>query len=690
MTTPKVPQAEAKIGAKIEFFAKDLEKHLKPMGFSRRARVLHRELGEGSHRCIQLINFQGDKWNEGRWGRFTINLGVCFPALLEMQKDLPGLEWISQHVNPYDIAFGPGGFEGRLGDALTGERRPEWPDALKAHEDFWVEVHAGTDLSALAASLFAAIRDVALPWLARRSSLAAICDGELTGLTGPGPRERVFAAILDGNLGLARENLLASPPHRMAIDERQWRAVIALARQCGVETSEIAWSTPQPHPMVERRAVKIDRLKTKHGEAVEHFLGSGLVLADREDDFLDAWVHEAAAHQLAESVEGFKLWKLVAEATTSGRRTLLLRLLERLPEKGHTVESTVANVWAKYENYHHGAWSKLTQALLDLDEGPCEPAHAATLLDALSVSAALVTEGMMSDEFRAPVSIVVKWLDRRCAPAARFKAQPSIRRLLDAIRTTTVARHGERMAQMPSRDILGDELADQVASLYSGESVGSFKRLCTEKPEQSFASDDHDAILKLKRWLRSDASGQVPLQIEPDDWGLQLNSAIDELTLESREKVVSFLAWFDATAATKPTKRWIGELDARRTALPEADFVDWLGRTLPRFARTELKHFLSAPGYLAFPGETSERVLLGLVHWAGRISQATLVPALEIVATAAFTVVPGLRMRSYSVGSACLTALANTSDGREALRKLRTAIKQKNVKSAIDKALESV
>lgn len=688
MAVPQTPEPDARIGARIDFLARRLAEALKPAGFKRRSRVLFRELGESVHRCVQLIGFQGDKWNEGRWGKFTINLGVCFPALLDLQKELPGLEWIGEHVNPYDLAFGPGGFEARLGDALAGERSPRWPEALKPREDFWAEIDADTDLIDLSQRLNAAVQDLALPWLEQRSTLRAFGRRDEKAFRGPGPRERMLAAILDGDLALAGEQLRSSLPHRLASDDGQFNALLSLARRHGVDTGDVAWSLPAADPMRQRRAEKVDLLRVTHAAVVDEFLREGGGLRGREDRFLDAWVHEDAARQFAESVRVFELWKVIDAAPRAERRALLIRLFERMPEPGPTVESTVANVWASYPNYHLSAWSRLARALLDDDDGSCDHLHAAALLRALTAVAPLVIEGMMSDEFSAPVAHAIRWLDRHCAPADRCAVKDATHDLFAAVRDATVARSRQRMAQPPPAELLGAALAGQLASLYTPESIANFDRLYTTSPERSYASEDRDAILLLKRWLRADEAGRVPLQIEPDDWGIQLAEALQELDAGSRARLTSVLEWLDASAVGKPSRRWLGELDARRAALSDAEALQWLGNTLPRFARTELKHFLSAPGFLALPGETSERVLLGLVHWAGRIDTSALIPALETVARAAFTVVPDQRMRAYAVGAACLAPLARHPEGREALARLRRGAKQKNVKTAIDKALQ--
>jgi hypothetical protein len=684
---PKIPDADAKIGAKIDFVAKRLAEALHAEGFTRRTRVLFRERGEGPGRTVQLIAFQGDKWNEGKWGKFTINLGVCFPALLDLQKNLPGLEWIGQHANPYDVAFGPGGFEGRLGDALEGESSPRWPETLKPREDFWVQIDARTDLVALSDRVNAAVEDLALPWLQRRSALSAFGQTDATSIRGPGPREQVLAAILAGNLDMARERLLASSPQRLASDRKQFDAVLALLQQHGVNVEGLVWADPSPHPMREKRADKVGTLRKKHAAEVEAYLAHGTTLAGREDSFLDAWVHQAAAEQSAQTVRVFPLWRVIGDANIAQRRALLNRLLERMPEPGPTVESTLVNVWATYENYHVHAWSRLAEALLDDDGEPSSAAEAAAMLEALAGAAALVTGGMTNDEFNAPIASAIRWLDKSCSPKDRFEARDQMRDLLSSITTATVTRSRARLSHAPSKELLGDVLADQLATLYTPESARNFDRLYTESPERGYTSRDRGAILTIKRWLRADELGHVPLVIESDDWGTQLANALQELEPDRRHKLTTHLEWFDETASSKPTKRWWAELDARRATLPDEHIVRWLGRTLPRFAKTELKHFLWAPGYLAFPGETSERVLIGLIHWAGRINTPSLVPALETVANAAFQVVPDVRVRAYSVGVACFGPLASLSEGRDALTRMRKAIPQKNVKSAIDKAL---
>ncbi len=687
MPTPTVPAAADKIGSKIDYIAKVLAEQLKPAGFRRRARVLLRESGEGAQRCVQLVDLQGDTWNQGSDGRFTVNLAVCFPALLDLQKDLPGLEWLAQHGNPYSTALGPGGVTTRLSDAMGEARSAAWPEALRAGEDFWADIDARTDLADLARRLAAAVTDLALPWLERRSTLSAFAAAEGSGFGAPAARDRVLAAMLAGEAALAARILRDMPPHRLAGGPNQFDALLALLQRHGVATEGLAWADPEPHPMQQRRVEKVEALKRRHGEKVDAFLADSATLAGREDAFLDAWIEESAANQLAASVQGFRLWDVVAQAAPEARRALLLRLLRRFPEPGPTVESTAAQVWASYENYHHGAWRALAEALLASDAEPCDAAYASALVEALAGTVGWVDEGLMSDAFKAPVAAVLRWLEQRTTPTLRHAMKPALQGLMQAIREATVGRGQQRLAQPPPADLLGEALAGQLASLYSDESRGAFARLYTECPERSYAAADREAVLALARWLRAGPDGRVPLRIEADDWGRELDAALQALPSAQRDALVGLFEWFDASATGKPAKRWLSELDQRRACLPDDRWLAWLGETLPRFARTGLAHFLSAPGFLAFPGETSERVLLGLVHLAGRLDPEALAPALATVARAAFTVVPDQRLRAYAVGAACLAPLAATGPGREALAALRDAVRQKNVKAAIDKAL---
>lgn len=248
MPSPAVPGADARIGVKIDFVAKFLGERLKPLGYSRRGRTFHRVVGDGDgdSECVQLLDLQGDKWNEGGRGKFTVNLGVRFPALLALQAKLPGLEWIGEHVKPTQIAFGPGGFQGRLNDAVSPTRDPRWPNELRNGDDFWATIDETTDLSALAEGLAVAVVDHTPAWFDARSRLAAFGQPALQTFGMPSAREAVLAAVLQRDAELAAQRVRAVEPHRLAQDAKQFAALLDLLREHGVDVEGIGWIKPAP------------------------------------------------------------------------------------------------------------------------------------------------------------------------------------------------------------------------------------------------------------------------------------------------------------------------------------------------------------------------------------------------------------------------------------------------------------
>lgn len=687
MAAPAPPGADAKIGVKIDYVAKFLGERLKPLGFARRARAFHRIAGASVGEHVLLLDLQGDKWNEGRRGKFTVNLGVCFPALLDLQAALPGLGWIAQHAKPTQIPFGPGGFQGRLNDAVPPARDPRWPKELRHGDDFWCEIDETTDLSALADGLAIAVVDHAPAWFDARSRLTAFGLPSLQCFGMPGPREAVLAAMLDGDRELAAQRLRAAEPQRLMQNAMQFGALVDLLRDRGVDVAGVAWTKAAPDPMHERRAAEVASLREAHATHVRAFLETGDDWRGREDALLDAWVHAAASDQLEVDQRKLALWPMIAAAPVEARRALLLRAIARVAEPGVAVKSTDASVWATYDNYNHDAWSALATLLFAADDAACDAAHAAALLGALATIAHLVREELTCDAFVAPIAEAVRWIDRRADAATRYAARQRIVALLDAISAATIARCRARYATPPRADLFGPEHAAQLAASYTPEAAAQMEAMYARFPERAFAGADRDAVLLAKRRSRADADGRVPFEPEDDDWGRELAQAIDALPADIAPAMRRLLAWFDTGVETKPGKAWSAELSSRATAFERGALLRWLADALSRFERTALEHVAATPGTGAFPGETSHRALLGLVHLAGVLDAPELAAALHTVAAAAYTVVPGQRMRAQGVGNACLAPLARSAEGREFLAGMRNSVKQKPVRDAIDKAL---
>ncbi len=119
---------------------------LREAGFRRKARTFHRVETDR----IDVINVQGSKWNQGRTGEFTINVGIYFPQIAELYDPyLP--EGLPQE---YHCTI-----RRRLGQ-LMGKRIDKW----------W-KLGRFTKEDKLSVQLAGLIREFALPWMEEMSDL---------------------------------------------------------------------------------------------------------------------------------------------------------------------------------------------------------------------------------------------------------------------------------------------------------------------------------------------------------------------------------------------------------------------------------------------------------------------------------------------------------------------------------------
>ena len=74
----------SEIGKRINaVIAHRLAPCLKEAGFRRKGRTFHRVADERT----DVVNVQGSKWNAGRTGEFTINVGVYYPQIAELYDE---------------------------------------------------------------------------------------------------------------------------------------------------------------------------------------------------------------------------------------------------------------------------------------------------------------------------------------------------------------------------------------------------------------------------------------------------------------------------------------------------------------------------------------------------------------------------------------------------------------------------
>jgi hypothetical protein len=119
---------------------------LEEVGFRRKGRTFRRE----SPDRIDVINVQGSKWNAGRTGEFTINVGVYYPRLAEL-------------YDPYRPDGLPEEYHctirNRIG-MLMGRRTDKWWKLGRYTRD-----------EKVSADVTDCVRDHALPWLEEMSDL---------------------------------------------------------------------------------------------------------------------------------------------------------------------------------------------------------------------------------------------------------------------------------------------------------------------------------------------------------------------------------------------------------------------------------------------------------------------------------------------------------------------------------------
>ena len=124
---------------------------LKEVGFKKKARNFHREHADR----IDVINVQASRYNDASSAKFTVNVGVYYPAIAEMSDALP----VKGAPKEYDCTV-----HSRLG-ALREDRR-----------DFWWTIEPSSEDAYIAKDLAHNVRVYCVPWLERMGNLDAVKD----------------------------------------------------------------------------------------------------------------------------------------------------------------------------------------------------------------------------------------------------------------------------------------------------------------------------------------------------------------------------------------------------------------------------------------------------------------------------------------------------------------------------------
>lgn len=676
------PSADDKIGKKIDFVAAELGDALKPLGFRRQGRRLWHETAEAGDVVFHLLDLQGDQWNAGSQGRFTLNLGVQRPALTRQFVELSGQQF---HLQGIDQPFGTTCIDGRLGAVLPAEREPDWLPELEPGVDVWFTIGSGTDLAALAAGLARAVQRFVPPWFARHGTLAGLWAGE----SGAMPIYPVTACRLIAGVRLGHTAEVAtlfaekgsvwfaSPSHHAAV--KTW----LLAQ--GVAVADVAFVPRQPGRAEQQRQAQVAAAKHAAAAAEREVRAAPMAAAAPLNELLDAQVTIERARLSGSGSSAVTDRLLQADAATRQQAVLLaLRKLQRAPVE---TPSTLLQVYGNLTHVHDDALGQLIVALLK--SLPCDEAFARQLLQALQALAPRFSRpGLVCMAYEFPMAALVAWLFREARPWSEA-LKPEVQALFDAVRATALAEHDSGVEA--TRQRAARPGADEFTKQLAAADHAATRRRIAGYPEQSFEKAEREAIGQLRRWLRRHADGSEPLCIEDDDWGRQLKAAVAQFPGDraSLETLLQQLASFDLPA--RPTARQDKQLDGWLAGLRSDATQAWLDALLRAYAHSDLGHEWATtgprPGVGAFVGETSGALLVGLLHLARRWDAAAFAPAIADVVDAGFTLVPGVRMRSQKAAGAAVEGLAASAAGRTLIAGLRQRHTRPAMKRIFDAAL---
>lgn len=119
------------------------------MSFKKQARTFRREHDD----YTDVINIQADRYNDADQGRFTVNLGVYYPAIADITEAIP----VNGAPKEYDCTV-----RERIGVLM------------EPHSDSWWEIDRWSNEADTAADLAKAVKNFGLPWLDCLSDLNVV------------------------------------------------------------------------------------------------------------------------------------------------------------------------------------------------------------------------------------------------------------------------------------------------------------------------------------------------------------------------------------------------------------------------------------------------------------------------------------------------------------------------------------
>lgn len=732
MKPPELPAPDAKCGVKIDYVAKRLALALVPLGFKRKARQFARSAGSGDEAHWQILQLQGDKWNEGPRGAFFVNLAVQFPALLRLAARRPGMDWLERHVDEVDETLGQ--LRERLGH-LQSELPGTHPCARPPHSDEF-KFDRSTDLAALADSVVQAVCEVGMPWLQQHASLRRLADFEGSLLTAD-VDVRIAAAVLLGDRAQAQQILVdrrarfdrANPTYLASV--RNWYSGM------GLDVSVLPSQAEPPRPSQwekTRRAAQQDE-EAQHARQAEQIRaqavresvqgvgqeaghdGAGPRPALPPAALAQAWVaeHRAQWRRQPDPLADLPSGRDVAVLDAAGRQAVLCALLQLLVDAEQRAGPRDP-IYPKADEFGVDASVQVLLAAL-LPTLPC--ATEATALALLRLMAALVTrwqQELVTGAYPWGFALLVRWLMGAAGRPNRAALRPAIADWLAAYAAFSLAAHDKLIATVaahqaaaaadlahPLHEVMREarEREAELAAKQPPPNAEEVRRRIAGYPEQRMSTADRQAVAALRLALKRDpTTGQLPVAWDGDDWGHAAQCAWQAAPAALRDAVTSTLqCWLEGVDA-RPTQTFLRTLRAQVAALPAPQAAIWRAWVLQQLAafeassgRTEWATTGPRPGIGARLGEASENLLLGLLWWAwhdAELEAGALEPVLQKVAAGAWQRLPDVGARAPTVGGLVLRMSAGLGDAARqrvaALADARGAPKQ--LKQAAQRALK--
>lgn len=709
---PELPAADAKCGAKVDYVAKRLAQALVPLGFKRKARQFALAAGAGHEAHWQIVQLQGDKWNEGSRGAFFVNLAVQVPALMRLAAQRPGMDWLQRHVDEIDECHGQA--RQRLGQ-LQADLPGNHPCARPPHSDEF-KFSRDTDLAALADGVVQAVLDVGLPWLQQHASLRAFADFEGS-LLSTDIDVRVAAAVLLGEPARAQQILVEQrarferAPAPYLASMRSWFAGM------GLDVSALLPQPPRPPVPTPQRQAAVQ------AEAAQHAQRAVAIRAEmkgpapaRPASLAEAWVaeHRAAWRRQPEPLADLDSGRDIAALDATGREAVLCALLQLLvtdeshagvrdpiqpPDDAFALDASVRPLLA---------------ALLPTLPAATE-ATASTVLRHMTALVTRWQHDLVTGGYPWGFALLVRWLAGTAGAPHRAALRAAIDGWLEAYAAFALRAHDALLARVaadqaaaedpahPLHEVLR-EAREREAELAARQPPPSADEVCRRiaaYPEQRMNAADKQAVALLRRERRRDpATGQLPVAWDDDDWGQAAQRAWHAAPAAMREAVAPLLqGWLEGIDA-RPTQRFLRSLRSQADALPPQVASAWRPWVLGQLdvfestgGHTEWATTGARPGVGARLGEASENLLLGLLWWAWldpALDAGDLEPMLQRVATAAWQRLPEVGARAPVVGGLVLRLCAGLGADAAARVAARGSERgaSKQLKQAVQRALK--